>query len=270
MTTFGEGRTWLVTGASRGLGRAFTEAALSRGDRVVATARNVSTLDDLDPAAGQLLTLSLDVTDAESVHAAVAAAADRFGGLDIVVNNAGHGTTGAVEEVPESAFRAAMDVNFFGTLAVTQAVLPRLRAQGHGHIVQITSMGGLVALPMAGAYVASKWALEALSESLAQEVADFGIHVTMVEPTAFATSWSAATSDAATLPAYDPQREKAAAGYGGPPPESPAVAAQALLRVVDTPTPPLRVIFGTGGVTFIEEVYQRRLTDWKSAAPLFA
>ncbi|MEV4642012.1 SDR family NAD(P)-dependent oxidoreductase [Actinoplanes sp. NPDC049548] len=262
------GRTWFVTGASRGLGRAFAEAALRRGDRVVATARDLSALSDLDVPDGQLLTLPLDVTDDRSVRTAVAAAVDRFGGLDIVVNNAGHGTMGAVEELTESAYRAAMDVNLFGALSVTQAVLPTLRRQQHGHIIQITSMGGLVALPMASAYVASKWALEAVSESLAQEVAGFGIHVTIIEPTAFATGWAGATDSAERLPAYDPLREKAA-GHAGPPPEDPAAAAQALLRVVDAAEPPLRVIFGTGGVDFIREVYQRRISDWQNAAPLW-
>ena len=260
---------WLITGASRGLGAAITEAALRRGDRVVATARSLSALSDLDADAGQLLTLALDVTDERSVQAAVAAAVDRFGALDIVVNNAGHGTMGAVEELAESAFRVAMDVNFFGALAVTRAVLPTLRQQQRGHIVQITSMGGLVALPMASAYVASKWALEAVSESLAQEVAGLGIHVTIVEPTAFATGWSGATAGTEQLSAYDPLRE-AVAGHTGPPPEDPAVAAQALLRVVDAAEPPLRVIFGTGGVDFIREVYQRRVCDWQNAAPLFS
>lgn len=262
-------RIWFVTGAARGLGRAFTEAALNRGDRVVATARTPSALKDLGPADGRLLTLGLDVTDDDSVRAAVTAAVEHFGGLDVVVNNAGHGTIGAVEELSDSAYRAAMDVNFFGALAVTRAVLPVLREQRRGHIVQLSSMGGLVALPMASAYVASKWALEAASESLAQEVAGFGVHVTIVEPTAFATGWAGATAHASPLPAYDSLRVNGG-GHGGPPPEDPAAAAQALLRVVDATEPPLRVIFGTGGVDFVRGVYSRRLEGWQRAAPLFA
>jgi NAD(P)-dependent dehydrogenase (short-subunit alcohol dehydrogenase family) len=258
------GRIWFVTGASRGLGRAFIEAALNRGDRVVATARTPSALSDLGTADGRMLSLTLDVTDDESVTAAL----DRFGGLDVVVNNAGHGTIGAVEELSGAAYRSAMDVNFFGSLAVTRAVLPVLRAQRHGHIVQISSMGGLVALPMASAYVASKWALEAASESLALEVAEFGVHVTIVEPTAFATGWADATDGATPLPAYDALRGKAT-GHGGPPPEDPEVAARALLRVVDAAEPPLRVVFGTGGVDFLRGVYTRRLDAWQTAAPLF-
>jgi NAD(P)-dependent dehydrogenase (short-subunit alcohol dehydrogenase family) len=261
-------KTWFVTGASRGLGRAFAEAALDRGDRVAATARDPRDLAGLAAAGDRLLALPLDVTDDTAVDAAVRAAADRFGRLDVVVNNAGYGVRGAVEEVSEADFRATMEVNFFGALAVTRAVLPVLRAQGHGHIVQITSMGGLVGLPLAGAYIASKWALEGLSESLTQEVAGLGIAVTVVEPTAFATSQGAgAVGEVRPMDAYQPLRD-AAGRHPERPAADPADAAAALLRIVDAGTPPARVILGVGGVEFIEQAYGRRLDGWKDARAL--
>jgi NAD(P)-dependent dehydrogenase (short-subunit alcohol dehydrogenase family) len=261
-------KTWFVTGASRGLGRAFVEAALGRGDRVAATARDPRDLADLTAPQDRLLALPLDVTDAAAADAAVRAAVDRFGRLDVVVNNAGHGVRGAVEEVPDEAFRATMEVNFFGALAVTRAVLPVLRAQGHGHIVQITSMGGLVGLPLAGAYIASKWALEGLSESLTQEVAGLGIAVTVVEPTAFATSQGAgAAGEVRPMDAYQPLRD-AAGRHPERPAADPADAAAALLRIVAARPPPARVILGVGGVEFIEQAYGRRLDGWKDARAL--
>lgn len=261
-------KTWFVTGASRGLGRAFVEAALDRGDRVTATARDPKSLGDLTHDESQLLALPLDVTDTAAVATAVRAAVDNFGRLDVVVNNAGHGVLGAVEEVPDAAFRASMEVNLFGTLSVTRAVLPVLRAQGHGHIVQITSMGGLVGLPLAGAYIASKWALEGLSDCLTQEVAGLGIAVTVVEPTAFATS-QGAWGEVAALPAYQPLRD-AQQSHPERPAADPADAAAALLRVVDADPPPSRVIFGAGGVEFIHEAYAARLAGWQEASSLFA
>jgi NAD(P)-dependent dehydrogenase (short-subunit alcohol dehydrogenase family) len=263
-------KTWFVTGASRGLGRAFVDAALGRGDRVVATARYPEALADLVQHGSRLLALPLDVTDGRAAVTAVRAAVDHFGQLDVVVNNAGHGVRGAVEEVSEADFRASMEVNFFGALSVTRAVLPVLRAQGHGHIVQITSMGGLVGLPLAGAYIASKWALEGLSECLTQEVAGLGIVVTVVEPTAFATGQGGgAVGEVRTLPAYQPLRD-AQHERAERPAADPADAAEALLRVVDADTPPSGVVFGVGGVEFIHEAYAERLAGWQEASSLFA
>ncbi|MDB4973549.1 MAG: short chain dehydrogenase [Myxococcaceae bacterium] len=261
-------KTWFVTGSSRGLGRAFVEAALARGDRVAATARNADTLVDLAAAHGaRVLALALDVTDRRAVFAAVSTAVDRFGGLDVVVNNAGHGVLGAVEEVPESAFRDVMDVNFFGALYVVQAALPFLRSRGRGHIIQISSMGGLLGLPLAGSYIASKWALEGLSEVLTQEVAGLGIAVTTVEPSAFATSQGHGAADPAhELDVYESLRNSQK--HHGAAPGDPVDAARALLRVVDSPKPPARVIIGKGPVEFIEKVYARRLAGWHEASAL--
>jgi hypothetical protein len=167
--------TWFITGASRGFGREWATAALERGDSVAATARDTATLDDLVQRFGDaVLPLQLDVTDREADIAAVHRAHDTFGRLDVVVNNAGYGLFGMVEEVSEAEVRAQFDANVFGALWITQAALPLMRAQGSGHVLQVSSVGGIVALPNLGIYNASKWALEAFSQSLAAEVAQVG------------------------------------------------------------------------------------------------
>lgn len=262
-------RTWLITGASRGLGRAFALAALRRGDRVVATAREVGALEGLQDQGGELLRLALDVTEGEKVRRVVGAAAAHFDGLDVVVNNAGAADRGAVEELPDDAFRAALEVNLFGPLSVSRACLPIMRAQGHGHLVQISSLGGLIAVPLASAYVASKWALEGLSEAMAQEVARFGVRTTIVEPAAFRTAQGEARSSSASpMPEYDELRDALAARPQHVPPGDPADAALALLRVVDAPDPPLRVVLGKGGTAALRQVYAQRLAGLEAADDL--
>lgn len=164
-------KIWFITGSSRGFGRQFAQAALERGDKVVATARNTDSLADLVTAHGAaILPLKLDVTDKAAAFEAVRRAHEHFGRLDVVVNNAAHGLFGAVEELTEQQVRGQMETNFYGALWVTQAALPLLRAQGSGHIVQISTVGGVVSFPNLGGYNASKWALEGLTEALAQEV----------------------------------------------------------------------------------------------------
>ncbi|MER5933908.1 SDR family NAD(P)-dependent oxidoreductase [Streptomyces sp. NPDC002054] len=179
---------WFVTGASRGLGRHFVEAAVAQGDKVVATARNIDGVKDLAVKHGDaVLPLQLDVTDrAAAIHAAQEAIA-HFGRLDVVVNNAGFGLFGAVEEIAEQQARDQIEVNYLGALWVTQAVLPHLRAQGFGHIIQVSSTFGVAAFPLFGGHHASKWALEGFTESLAQEAGPLGIKVTLVEPGAYTT-----------------------------------------------------------------------------------
>jgi NAD(P)-dependent dehydrogenase (short-subunit alcohol dehydrogenase family) len=173
-------KTWFITGTSRGFGREWTKAALDRGDRVAATARDTSALDDLRSEHGDaLLALTLDVTDREAAFGAVTRAHEHFGGLDIVVNNAGYGHFGMVEEISEQEARAQIETNLFGALWVTQAALPFLREQGSGHIIQVSSIGGISAFPSVGIYHASKWGLEGISQALAQEVKEFGINVTL-------------------------------------------------------------------------------------------
>ncbi|TDW94310.1 short-subunit dehydrogenase [Kribbella pratensis] len=259
-------KNWFVTGASRGFGREFARAALERGDRVAATARDAAALHGL---AGELLPLALDVTDREAVRAVVHEAESRLGGLDVVVNNAGYGHFGAVEELTETELRDQLETNVFGALHVSQAVLPGLRQRGRGHLVQVSSIGGIGAFANLGAYHASKWALEALSESLAVEVARFGIHVTIVEPGGYDTDWAGSSARRSTpLSAYDPMRAEAAARRSGQAPGDPAAAAQALLEIVDSPAPPLRVLFGAQAPGIVRTIYGRRLAEWDRTGEL--
>ena len=179
-------KTIFITGASRGFGKIWAEAFLKRGDNVAATARNIHTLDDLKNKYGKaLLPIQLDVTNREKSFKAVQQAKDYFGQIDVVINNAGYGLFGTIEEASEQEVRDQMEANVFGLLWVTQAALPILRTQGHGHILQVSSALGVATLPVLGIYNASKWAVEGLSETLATEVKAFGINVTIVEPFAF-------------------------------------------------------------------------------------
>ena len=181
-------KVWFITGTSKGFGRVWAEAALARGDRVAATARDVTTLAPLVDRYGELVAaIKLDVTDKAAVDASIAEAHGRFGRLDVVVNNAGYGLFGTIEEVSEADARDQIETNLFGALWVTQAALPIMRAQGSGHIIQVSSIGGVNAFPTIGLYHASKWALEGFSQSLAAEVAQFGVKVTLIEPGGFAT-----------------------------------------------------------------------------------
>ncbi|MFM9608266.1 SDR family NAD(P)-dependent oxidoreductase [Streptomyces niveiscabiei] len=265
-------KIWFVTGSSRGFGRQFVTAALERGDKVAATARNTDSLADLAAVHGEaILPLALDVTDKAAVTAAVQRAHEHFGRLDIIVNNAGYGLFGAVEELSEQQVRDRMETNFFGALWVTQAVLPLLRAQGSGHIVQISSVGGVAAFPNLGVYNASKWALEAASEALAQEIAGFGIKVTLVEPGGFATDWSGSSADfAGQLPAYDGVRAANAAYWRNFRHGDPAATGAALLKVVDADNPPLRVFFGASPLQIVPQVYAERLKIWEEWADVAA
>jgi NAD(P)-dependent dehydrogenase (short-subunit alcohol dehydrogenase family) len=190
-------RIWFITGASKGFGHVWTEVALGRGDSVAAAARNIGSLDALAAKYGEkLLPIRLDVGDKAAVNAAVAKANEQFGGLDIVVNNAGYGLFGAIEEVSEAEARAQLETNLFGALWVTQAALPIMRAQQSGRIIQISSIGGVFAVPTVGLYHASKWGLEGFSQALAAEVKDLGIKVTIVEPGGFATEWGGPSAQA--------------------------------------------------------------------------
>src|SRR6201996_4874334 len=198
-------KVWFITGTSRGFGRAWAIAALERGDKVAATARNTASLDDLaDKYGDALLPIRLDVTDRDADFAAVKQTHDHFGRLDIVVNNAGYGHFGFVEELSEQDARDQIETNVFGALWITQAALPYLREQRSGHIIQVSSIGGITAFPLVGAYHASKWALEGFSQALAQEVASFGVHVTLIEPGGYSTDWSGSSAKhSARLPDYD-------------------------------------------------------------------
>lgn len=257
--------TWFVTGASRGLGNVWTRAALRRGDRVVATARDVSALKPLaDEFGDAVLPLPLDVTDREAAFAAVARATERFGGIDVAVNNAGYGLFGAVEEITEAQARAQLETNLLGALWVTQAVLPGMRERRRGHILQVSSIGGVAAFPLLGLYHASKWGLEAFSESLAQEVAPHGIRVTIVEPGPYGTDWSGSSAvHTEPLPAYEDAREARRAAAAGRVPIDPEVTAEAILAVVDAERPPLRLFLGGFCLPIAERVYAERLDTWR-------
>lgn len=270
MTATGKG--WFITGTSRGFGRVWAEAALERGDRVVATARNLDSLRELtERHPGQVRALSLDVTDRDACFAAMAEAAAFLGRIDVVVNNAGYGLFGMVEEVSEQQARDQFDTNVFGALWVTQAALPHLREQGSGHILQVSSIGGVHAFPNLGLYHASKWALEGFTQSLAQEIAGFGIAVTLVEPTGFSTDWSTDSAVRATpMAAYDGLRAKAAEARASRAanPGDPDATADVILELVDMPEPPLRLFLGEGPLELITGEYSKRLDEWNLHAEL--
>jgi NAD(P)-dependent dehydrogenase (short-subunit alcohol dehydrogenase family) len=262
-------KVWFVTGSSRGLGRHFVEAALSRGDKVAATARTAGSLGELVSAHGDaVLALELDVTDKAAVFASVERAEEHFGRLDVIVNNAGYAQIGAIEELTEQELRDQLETNLFGAVWVVQAALPYLREQGSGHIIQLSSAAGLIAMPLGGAYHASKWALEGLNEALAGEVAGFGVKVTVIEPGGFATRSGKnpdplANGHMAELnPAYDDLRRRLAEVTGKQPAGDPTAAARALLKIVDSDNPPLRVLFGQGFYPMIQQAYADRLKTW--------
>src|SRR6201987_5183778 len=234
-------KTWFITGTSRGFGREWTKAALERGDRVAATARDPSTLDDLkaENADGRV-PLTLDVTSREAAFGAVKRAHEHFGRLDIIVNNAGYGHFGMVEEISEQEARAQIETNLFGALWVTQDEVPFLREQGSGHIVQVSSIGGISAFASVGIYHASKWGLEGISQALAQEVKEFGINVTLVEPGGFSTDWSGPSSNPPDpTPAYAALRERQHQWRATNVPGPPTASAFAIWRFVAPEPPPL-------------------------------
>jgi NAD(P)-dependent dehydrogenase (short-subunit alcohol dehydrogenase family) len=259
-------KTWFITGASRGFGREWAIAALDRGDKVAATARNLATLDDLVEKYGDaLLPIKLDVTDRDADFEAVRLTHERFGALDVVVNNAGYGQFGMVEEISESEIRDQLETNVLGAFWVTQAALPYLREQGSGHILQVSSIGGISAFMNTGAYHASKWALEGFTQTLSQEVAAFGVKVTLIEPAGYSTDWAGSSAKHATnLPAYDQVRVAAARAraqrFGSP--GVPSATREAVLTLVDSENPPLRLFLGETPLNIAVADYGSRLTSW--------
>jgi len=260
-------KVWFITGTSRGFGREWAIAALDRGDRVAATARNIDSLDDLKEKYGQaILPIALDVTDRAADIAAVAQAVDAFGRIDVAINNAGYGQFGFIEEVSEAEWRAQLETNVFGAVWVTQAVLPVMRKQGSGHIIQVSSIGGITAFQNIGAYNASKWALEGLSQSLAQEVAGFGINVTLVEPGGFDTDWGGASAQhAEEIPDYAQAHAAAAEARKSrvASPGDPTATRDAILAIVDADEPPLRIFFGDGPLAIAKADYAKRIAMWE-------
>jgi NAD(P)-dependent dehydrogenase (short-subunit alcohol dehydrogenase family) len=264
-------KVWFITGASRGFGRIWAEAALERGDLVAATSRKLSDVADLTERFGdRVLPLALDVNDTEQVKKAVAAAHGRFGRLDVVVNNAGYSLVGTVEEVREEDVRALFDTNLLGTLRVIQAVLPILREQGSGHIVGVSSVLGLIGIPLLGLYSASKWAFESLHEALAQEVKAFGIKITILEPGAYATEFGSTASAkvAAGLEPYAALRQQVISIISNMDQGDPRATPNAVLAVIDAEAPPLRFFVGSTGLPRVRDAYQARLGLWEQWAQL--
>lgn len=264
-------KVWFVTGASRGFGRIWSEAALKRGDKVVATARILDDVADLSDVYGEaVLPLALDVTDGHAVRNVVTQAWAHFGRIDVVLNNAGYALVGAVEEADESDVRAEFNTNFFGPLRVIQAALPLLRRQRSGHIIGVSSVAGIVAGPMTAFYNASKFALEALHDSLSQEVSRFGIKVTLLEPGAYATSFASMASLRVmpSIQAYSGVRAEVFAAGAQSQFGDPNATSSAILQVVDVANPPLRFFVGSEGLPRAREAFQERLAMWEQWADL--
>ncbi len=259
-------KTWFIAGASKGLGRAWAKAALSRGDRVAIGARDVRALADLQAEHGEaVVPFPMDVTDRRGVFETLDQAAAALGRLDVVVANAGYGLFGAVEETTEAQARAVFDTNFFGTLNVVQAALPRLRAQGGGHLLVTSSLAGIITFPTAGLYNASKWALEGLVETLSQEIGGLGVKVTLVEPGGYDTDWRAASAvHTRAEPAYEPLRAAMKAGGAGRKLGDPEATGAAILALVDAETPPLRLFLGEAALPIARKLYEERLATWEA------
>ncbi|MGW1677640.1 SDR family NAD(P)-dependent oxidoreductase [Saccharopolyspora sp. NPDC002376] len=252
----GEPRTWFITGAARGLGRAFTEAALAAGDQVVGIARDVTPLDELVATSdGRLVAFSLDVSDRAAVFAGVERAVAAFGRLDVVVNNAGSSFLGMLEEVTEEQARAHLDTNFFGALWVSQAVVPHLRRQGSGHILAVSSMGPYGGFAAAGLYGAGKAALDSMSEALAMEVERFGIKVTILGPGGYQTElFTRGLTMTEEHEAYAPLREWLQGLWSESEDFDPQLAAEVVMEVVDMPEPPKRLILGGAAYDMVDEM----------------
>ncbi|GAB2938993.1 oxidoreductase [Nonomuraea fastidiosa] len=258
---------WLITGSSRGFGRALAQAALDRGDHVLATARDPRRLDDLVQRYGdRVRTFPLDVTDAEAARAAVREAVTAFGRLDVVANNAGYANSSAIEETPDDDFRAQVETNFYGVVNVTKAALPVLRAQRSGHFIQFSSIGGRVGgSPGLAAYQSAKFAVEGFSEVLNNEVKPFGVKVTIVEPGAFRTDWAGSSMRTVT-PGPDYEQTVGAmgyrrAGFDRSAPGDPARAARILCDIVDLDEPPLRLLLGKDALEIAEESSRERAEE---------
>ncbi|AHG46285.1 oxidoreductase [Rhizobium leguminosarum bv. trifolii CB782] len=267
-------KVWLITGSSRGLGRALAEAVLASGDNLVATARDPAQLADLSERyGGQVLTLALDVTDAAAAAAAVEAGVKRFGRIDVLVNNAGYGNVGSIEDTSLADFRAQIETNLFGTIIMSKAVIALMREQGMGHIIQFSSVGGRIGPAGRGAYSAAKFAVEGFSEVLAKEVAPFGIKVTVIEPGGFRTDFAGASTVltegraeyAATVGATVRfQRE-----YDGRQPGDPAKAAAVVIHIAGLDQPPLRLLLGSDAVRNVEKADAARIEadrEWRAVS----
>ncbi|MDW7693384.1 SDR family NAD(P)-dependent oxidoreductase [Flammeovirgaceae bacterium SG7u.111] len=260
-------KIWFITGSSRGFGRIWTEAALERGDKVVATARRLESISDLQERYGEnVLTLELDVTKPDQVKTVIEQAHSHFSRLDVILNNAGYSLVGTIEEVDLDDVRALYETNLFGTLSVIQAALPLLRKQGGGHILGVSSSLGHESMPVIGYYCSTKWAYEAIHESLATEIEPFGIKITLIEPGAYATEFGSPESlkMASGLDIYSDFKEQFEQGLRSLERGNPKATPQALFKVVDAEHPPLRLFLGNQSLLSVEKAYNERLATWEA------
>lgn len=259
-------KVWFITGSSRGFGRIWTEAILQRGDKVAATARRLESIADLNEKYGQnVLTLAMDVTNAEQVNSAVNQAHEHFGRLDIILNNAGYSLVGTIEEANIDDIQALYQTNVLGTVSVIQAALPLLREQGKGHILGVSSGLGHVTYPVIGYYCSSKWAFEAIHESLATEVKQFGIDVSIVEPGAYATEFGSQDSlkFANGMDVYNSFKDQFVERIKTTKQGDPKATPEAIFKLVDAANPPLRLFLGDQNLPEIREAYKQRLKIWE-------
>lgn len=262
-------KVWFITGSSRGFGRVWTNAALERGDKVVATARRLSSITDLKAKYGEsVLPLELDVTRPEQVAEVLRKAFDHFGRIDVVLNNAAFALVGTIEEASADDVKTLYETNIFGTLSVIKTALPYLRKQGGGHIIGVSSNLGHVTLPVIGYYCSSKWAFEAIHESLAAEVKPFGIKVSIIEPGAYATEFGSPQSlkFASGLEAYNDLKGQFFEGLKNMEQGDPAATPKAIFKMVDADQPPLRLFLGSQSLPHMREVYAERLATWEAWA----
>tara|TARA_R110002020_G_scaffold47905_5_gene136869 strand:- start:6567 stop:7382 length:816 start_codon:yes stop_codon:yes gene_type:complete len=258
-------KTIFITGASKGFGRIWAEAALKRGDKVAGTARNLDDIKDLaEQYKDTFLALQLDVNNRQQCFDTVKQAEEYLDGMDVLISNAGYGHFGFIEEIGEDDARRQIETNVFGSLWVIQAVIPIMRKQQSGHILQVSSIGGLVAFPSLGIYHASKWAAEGICESLRQEVQPFNIKVTLIEPGGYSTDWgTVSASQSQPIDAYQPIRDKMQAMQANTKAGNPAATADAILKAIDTANPPSRLLLGKGIYNIVEHAYEERLKTWK-------
>jgi len=255
-------KIWFITGSSRGLGRSLTEAVLAAGDNVAATARNPETLKDLVEKYGeQILPVQLDVTDYKRVHQAVADTVAHFGKIDVLVNNAGFGIVGAAEAYTDEQVRSQLETNLYAPIEITRAVLPYMRKQGSGRILQISSIGGRVGNPGISIYQAAKWGLSGFSEALAKEVAPLGILVTSVEPGGFRTDWAGdSMTYAPKIEGYDTVNQRAELFTSGKfiPMGDPDKAAKVMIELAENPKPPIHLVLGSEAIGMLKNANASR------------
>ena len=265
-------KVWFITGSSRGFGKIWTEAALKRGDKVAATARNIDRIAKLKEKYGdQVLVLEVDVTNASQVQNAMSKANEYFGRLDIVFNNAGYSLVGTIEESSTDEVKAMYETNIIGPIHVIQAALPILRAQGHGHILGTSSAVGIYSNPLIGYYCSSKFAFEAIYDSLSKEVAGFGIKVTLIEPGAYSTEFGSAESlkiASKRLADYDDLKSSLMENLQKLERGNPTATPDAIFAVVDTENPPLRLLLGKNDLPHIQQIYSERIQEWEIWKPI--